>query len=343
MTARPKKIAVIGFGYWGPNLARNFQNADDAILAAIVDQSAARRAAAKKLFPNVPVFDSAEQIFADPDVDAVAIATPICTHTLLAKAALEKGKHVLVEKPLTNKVCEAEELRELAEKRGLVLMVDHTFLYSSAVERMQKMVREGDIGELQYYDSTRTNLGFFQNDVNVLWDLAAHDIAILHFLTTEFPISVNAVGRAHLQAQRENIAYLTLNYASGFIAHFSCSWVSPVKIRQILVGGSKKMMVFNDLEPTEKLRVYDSGFALKDGEQDQQHKLRVDYRIGDIFIPKLALTEPLSGLAANFVSAISGRELPRSGIELAINVVKVLAAAQKSLEENGQNVRIGKL
>jgi predicted dehydrogenase len=334
------KVAIIGFGYWGPNLARNFHHTDGVEVAAIVDQQPERRTEAKKQFPYVPIHESVEAVFRDNTINAVAIATPIGTHYPLAKAALENGKHVLVEKPLTTNLKEAQELCNLAAKQKLVLVVDHTFLYTSAADRMKKMVDAGELGELQYYDSTRTNLGLFQSDVNVLWDLAAHDIAILHFLLDDLPLSVNAVGRAHLKAQKENIAYLTLNYASDFIAHFNCSWVSPVKIRQILVGGDKKMLVYNDLEPTEKLRVYDSGFSLNETGKDQENRRRVDYRIGDIHIPKLPMKEALAGLALDFKKAVDGFGKPRSGIEIGINVVKVLVAAQKSIESNGREVRI---
>ena len=269
------------------------------------------------------------------DIDAVVIATPVSTHFDLAQTALLKGKHVLLEKPMTASVEEAEILIDLAEKRGLLLMVDHTFLYTGAVAKMKQLNDSGELGNIKYLDSTRINLGLFQSDINVLWDLAPHDISILNYIIDEKPYSVNATGITHTGNEIENIAYLTINYKSGFIAHFSCSWTSPVKLRTMLIGGDRKMILYNDLEPTEKVKIYDSGY---NHSRSDQKKILVDYRTGDIFVPKLNTNEALLEMANDFITCILEQKVPKSSSKIGLDVVKILEASNRSIRQHGCEV-----
>jgi predicted dehydrogenase len=252
-------IAVVGFGYWGPNLVRNFNQLAESRVTWVCDMDENKRKRAEKLYPTLKTTGNYLDVLRDDAVDAVIIATPVKFHYDLAKQAIESGKHVLLEKPMCASVTEAKSLIDLAEKKGVILMVDHTFLYTPSVSAIKQFVSEGRLGNLRYVDSTRINLGLFQTDVNVLWDLAPHDISICRYLLNERPIGVQAVGVSHTDNNLENIAYLTLFYPDNKIAHFNCSWISPVKIRQMLIGGDEKMIVFNDLENTEKIRIYDKG------------------------------------------------------------------------------------
>lgn len=332
------KIGIIGFGYWGPNLVRNFANINGVILKAVADSRKERESDLKRLSPLSNFTEHADDILLDPEIDAVVIATPVFTHYELALKALKNNKHVLVEKPMTSDSKQSAELIELSKKAGKVLMVDHTYLYTSAVQKMKELIKDGDIGNVKYFDSTRINLGLFQPDVNVLWDLAAHDISILNYLVNEKPYSVQATGVSHTNNGIENIAYLNINYKSGFNAHFNCSWTSPVKIRMLLVGGDKKMIVFNDLEPTEKIKIYDIGYAHKTDEE--RKKILVDYRTGDIHIPKLENKEALSLMAADFVAAVKNGITPLSDCNVGMNVIRILEASQKSIKNKGQEVVI---
>lgn len=329
-------IAVIGFGYWGPNLVRNFNALDNAKVVLVADLRQERLSVVSKNYPDVQITTNIDDVFKNTAVDAVVIATPVFTHFELAKKALESGKHVLLEKPMTSSSAEAEQLINLAEQKGLTLMVDHTFLYTSAVQTIKKYVEDGTIGNIQYFDSNRINLGLFQPDVNVLWDLAPHDISILNHILSENPYSVQATGISHTKNGIENIAYMTVNYQSDVIAHFHCSWSSPVKIRHTLIGGDKKMIVYNDLEPTEKVRVYDTGYVINSIED--VNRIKVDYRIGDIFIPKLPNTEALYGVASDFVNSFVNKSIPLANANLGYQVVKVLEASQKSIKNNGKEI-----
>jgi predicted dehydrogenase len=331
-------IAIIGYGYWGPNLVRNFAGARDCRVHTVVDFRSDRLEIVKRNHLTVNTSNHTEDVFNNNDIDAVVIATPVFTHYELAKKALEKGKHVLLEKPMTGSVEEAEQLIELAKKYNKVLMVDHTFLYTGAVQKMKSMIDSGEIGNVKYFDSTRINLGLFQPDINVLWDLAPHDISILNYLVDKKPYSVQATGISHTHNGIENIAYLTVNYNNDFIAHFNCSWTSPVKIRLMLIGGDKKMMVYNDLEPTEKIRVYDTGYEHKTDEE--KNRILVDYRAGDVFIPKVESKEALGGMAADFVSAIINNTTPVSNYQSGLEVIKILEASQKSIKNKGREVII---
>ncbi|MBK8674024.1 MAG: Gfo/Idh/MocA family oxidoreductase [Bacteroidetes bacterium] len=331
-------IAIIGYGYWGPNLVRNFSTASNCSVLMVVDFRLERLTELKKQYPSLITSTNLDDLFNNRAIDAVVIATPVFTHFDLAKRALESDKHVLIEKPMTNSVEQANVLIDLSIKKNKVLMVDHTFLYTNGVQRMKKMIDAGEIGKLKYFDSTRINLGLFQPDVNVLWDLAPHDLSILNYLKSEKPFSVQATGISHTNNGIENIAFLTINYQSDFIAHFNCSWTSPVKIRMMLIGGDKKMIVFNDLEPSEKIKIYDTGYQHTTDED--KNKILVDYRSGDIFIPKIENKEALSNMAADFISAITNNTTPISNFQSGLDVVRILEAAQKSIKNKGKEVII---
>lgn len=331
-------LGVIGYGYWGPNIVRNFFTAADCTVKAVADGRPDRLAVLAKIFPTINGVKTAEEIIGDNEIDAIVIATPVFTHFALAKKALENGKHVLIEKPMTSTVAQAEELIELAAKKGLTLMADHTFLYTGAVQKMKELIDTDIVGTPRYFDSSRINLGLFQPDVNVLWDLAPHDISILTYLITEAPLSINATGISHTRNNIENIAYMTVNYNSDFIAHFNCSWTSPVKVRQTLIGGDKKMIVYNDLEPSEKVRVYDTSYNHKT--DDEKTTIMVDYRTGDVYIPKISLSEALAGVANDFIESIIQNKDPLSNAHLGMQVVKILEASQESIKNNGKEVKI---
>ena len=329
-------IGIIGYGYWGPNLVRNFFAAQDCCVKSVADARPERLQLLEKTFPSIRGVKRAEDIIHDPEIDAVVIATPVSTHFPLAKKALLEGKHVLIEKPMASSVQDADTLINLAEQKGLLLMVDHTFLYTGAVEKMKQLVVNQELGNIKYLDSTRINLGLFQPDINVLWDLAPHDISILNYIMNEQPYSVNATGITHTNNKIENIAYLTVNYQSGFIAHFNCSWTSPVKVRMMLLGGDKKMILYNDLEPTEKIKVYDTGYYHKTDEDKK--RILVDYRTGDIHVPKISTTEALLGMANDFVACIREGRKPKSSSQIGLDVVKILEASNKSIKRNGREV-----
>ncbi len=331
-------IGVIGYGYWGPNIVRNFFSAANCTVKAVADGRPERLAVLAKVFPSINGVKTADEVINDKEIDAVVVATPVFTHFSLAKKALENGKHVLIEKPMTSTVAEAEELIELAAQKGLTLMADHTFLYTGAVQKMKELVDSGMVGTPRYFDSSRINLGLFQPDVNVLWDLAPHDISILTYLITEAPVSVNATGISHTHNNIENIAYMTVNYNSDFIAHFNCSWTSPVKVRQTLIGGDKKMIVFNDLEPSEKIRVYDTGY--NHTTHVDRTTIMVDYRTGDVYIPKIQLSEALAGVANDFIQSIIQKKKPLANADLGMQVVKILEASQQSIKNQGKEVKI---
>jgi len=332
------RIAIVGFGYWGPNLVRNFSALDDCQVTTIVDLNEARLKAAKKSYPQIVMTTSVDTVIRDPQIDGIVIATPVSSHYPLAKAALLNQKHVLIEKPLTDSKDKALELIELADRQQKCLMVDHTFLYTGAVQKMKAIIAQGDLGEIQYFDSIRINLGVFQSDINVIWDLAAHDVAILEYLVPEPVYSVVATGISHTVNQVANIAYLTLYYPSNKIAHFTVSWTSPVKIRKILIGGAKKMLMYDDLEPTEKVRIYDTGYQINSDET--KNTILVDYRIGDVMIPKVGTTEALRGVAEDFLKAIGQGRQPISNAQTGLSVVSILEAADNSLKNRGKEVII---
>ncbi|PRY06779.1 putative dehydrogenase [Pontibacter ummariensis] len=329
-------VGIIGYGYWGPNLVRNFYAAKDCCVRTVADARPERLQQLEKVFPSIEGVRDANDVIYNKNIDAVVIATPVSTHFTLARMALAEGKHVLLEKPMTSSVVEAEILINLAEQKGVLLMVDHTFLYTGAVQKMRQLVDSQELGNIKYLDSTRINLGLFQSDINVLWDLAPHDISILNYVVDERPYSVNATGITHTNNSIENIAYLTVNYASGFIAHFNCSWTSPVKVRMMLIGGDQKMILYNDLEPTEKIKVYDTGYSYSNDEE--KNRVLVDYRTGDIHVPKIATTEALLGMANDFVSCIQDKKQPKSSCHLGLDVVRILEASNKSIKSCGREI-----
>lgn len=326
-------IGIIGYGYWGPNLLRNFNALDICNVVAVADGRKNRLDLAKRFYPGVRCHSSADDVIDAADIDAVVVATPVYSHFDLCYKALSAGKHVLVEKPMTSRVSEALELINISGKKNLVLMVDHTFLYTGAVKKIKQYIEDSTIGKPTYYDSTRINLGLFQPDVNVLWDLAPHDISILSHLINEVPVSVNATGISHTGNGIENVAFMTVNYQSDFIAHLNCSWSSPVKIRRTLIGGSEKMLLYDDIEPTEKLRVYDSGHDFINDEE--KNRILVDYRYGDVHIPKIETTEALYGVASDFVDAVIHQKTPLADDKLGLKVVQILEAAQQSIKNRG--------
>lgn len=332
------KIGIIGYGYWGPNLVRNFSAHPGCEVTWVSDVRQPRLDLLGKNFPAVKTTTDYKTIINDTETDAVVIATPVFLHHPIAMEALKQGKHVLIEKPMATSEAEAQELVNYGKQKNLVVMVDHTFLYTGAVGKIKSIIEAGDIGQLKYFDSERINLGLFQADINVVWDLAPHDISILTYLVGEKPLSVQATGVCHTNNGLENMAYITVNYQSDFIAHFSCSWTSPVKIRKILIGGDKRMIMYNDVEPTEKVRIYDTGYSHKSDED--KHRILVDYRIGDIYLPKVEQKEALAGVANDFISAIKDGTTPTADAENGLLVVKILEAANKSIKQRGTEIKL---
>ena len=330
------KIGLIGYGYWGPNLARNFNQNSDLDLSYICDFSADRLKTASALYKQTKFVNDPEVLFKDTTLDAIAVATPVSTHFELAKRALESGKDVWLEKPMTEKVEQAEELIELAEKNKRVLHVDHTFVYTGAVRKIKELIDKGELGDLIYYDSTRVNLGLFQQDVDVIWDLAPHDISIMDYLIGERPQAVVATGSGHFDRGLEDIAYLTFYYPRNIIAHINVNWLSPVKVRTTLIGGQKMMLVWNDLEPDEKIKIYDKGVQVRT--KEGKYNLLVNYRSGDMWSPKIEQTEALKVMAEAFVGYIeNGGTVVNDGIA-GLNVVKMLTASNQSLSNKNQTV-----
>ncbi|MEO5378868.1 MAG: Gfo/Idh/MocA family oxidoreductase [Magnetococcus sp. DMHC-6] len=302
-------IACIGYGYWGPNLVRNFARQMDCQVYVVCDSKPENQIRIHRDWPMVKVVADAMEAIHDPRIDAVLLATPVATHHPLAMAALRAGKHVFVEKPLAGSVAEAEELVAFAASQQRILMVDHTFVYTPAVQKIHELIRTGTMGELYYYDSTRVNLGLFQTDVNVIWDLAVHDFAILKILVPEQPVRILANGVSHFPDTPQGMAQICVEYASTFRAFINVSWMSPVKVRSTLVGGNRRMLLFNDLEPSEKIRIFDTGIKQILGTQESD-RFRMDYRMGDIHIPHLPVTEALMNVATVFLDAILHNTTP---------------------------------
>ncbi|HKO61627.1 MAG TPA: Gfo/Idh/MocA family oxidoreductase [Pyrinomonadaceae bacterium] len=342
LSERMTTVGVIGCGYWGPNLLRNFAENEAAQLVWICDTDESRVAAMGRRYPAARTTTDYRILFADSELDAVAIVTPVATHYQIAKEALLAGKHVLVEKPLTATVGEAEALIELAERKQLTLMVDHTFVYTGAVRKMKEILNSGEFGELLYFDSVRINLGLFQRDINVLWDLAPHDLSIMDYLIDRQPIGVSALGSCHIEPGIENIAYLVMKFADDFIAHFHFNWLAPVKIRRTLIAGARKMILYDDIEPTEKVRVYDKGVtANRVGDREADYQTLVSYRTGDVWAPKIDSTEALRHVVAEFLDSIRSHRKPLTDGEAGLRVVRILEAAQESIKEGGNFKLLG--
>jgi predicted dehydrogenase len=340
--ASPSKtvgVAIIGYGYWGPNLLRNFAKTEGAEVIGISDLDPAKLATAKRLFPGIVDTTDFRALLKDKRVDAVAVATPVHTHYDIALAALRAGKHVLVEKPFTQCAEQAEHLIEEAERRNRVLMVDHTFVYTPAVRKIRNLVHDRTVGDIYYYYSTRASLGLFQKDVNVIWDLAVHDISIIQYLMEQAPVAVSATGVSHLAGSPENMAHIALFFPDRCIAHINVNWLSPIKIRQILIGGSSKMLIYDDLEPTEKIKVYDKGVTVSRAEEEV-HQLRIGYRAGDMWAPHLPAKEALETEAEHFVACVRKQETPISGGASGLQVVRILEAACKSIAAHGAPISL---
>ncbi len=333
------QIGVIGYGYWGPNLARNFSETPGARVRFIADPNGDRLSSVEARYPGARTSRDYRDVLADPAVDAVAIATPVSTHFELGMAALNAGKHVLLEKPLASTSDEALRLIDLADRRGLVLMVDHTFVYTSAVAKIRELMRAGELGDIYYYDSVRINLGLFQHDVNVLWDLAVHDLSIMDFVLGVAPVAVSATGLSHVPGKPANIAYMTMFFEGNLIAHVHANWLAPVKIRRTLLGGSRRMIMFDDLETSEKVKVYDRGISLNPSPENV-YQMLVGYRAGDMWAPQLALTEALRTEARHFVECIEQAVKPVTDGHAGLRVVGLLEAATRSMAEMGRLVPI---
>lgn len=331
-------IGVIGYGYWGPNLVRNFAEASGAQVTMVADSNPKRLELVKKRYPALETVSVPYELINSSNVDAVVIATPVVSHFDLAMKALQAGKHVLVEKPMASSAEQAQQLIDEAAKRHLVLMVDHTFVYTGAVRKIAELVHSGEIGDVLYYDSTRVNLGLFQHDVNVIWDLAVHDLSIIEYVVNKEPRAVSATGISHVNGQPENIAYLTIYYDDNVIAHVNVNWLAPVKLRQTFIGGSKKMIVYDALEPIETVKIYDKGIDLTNTEDI--YKTLISYRTGDMYSPKLDGTEALMREANHFIDCITSGKRPETDGAAGLRVVKILEAATQSMRQRGGVVEL---
>lgn len=337
------RVGLVGYGYWGPNLARNFVAQPDCELLAICEKIPHQAEIAKKNYPCATITESYDDLLNNEAIDAILIATPVSSHFELAKEALMAGKDVLVEKPLTQTVEESKALIRLAEKNNRILAVDHTFLFTGAVQKIKELIDSGELGHVMYIDSVRINLGLFQHDINVIYDLAPHDLSIVTYLVDENPISVQAMGISHAGNDIENVAYLHLEFPGDLIAHFHFNWLSPVKIRRTLIGGTKQMIVYDDMEPSEKVKVYDKGIVIKERDVNSIYKIIVDYRTGDMVAPKLAHREALHAEAQHFLSCVKNRTKPIADGMAGLRVVRILEAAQISIGNKSKRVMMEKL
>lgn len=331
------RFGVVGYGYWGPNVVRNLLGMSQVEVGAVCDKSSVSRKRVHKSHPQVYVTSDASEVMTSPEIDAVAIITPVWTHFELAKAALENGKHVFVEKPFTSNVQQAEQLINLAEQKNLKIMVDHTFLFTGAVKKIKELVQQGSLGKLYYYDSTRVNLGLFQHDINVVWDLAPHDLSILDYVLESSPEALVATGEKHLNGL-EDIAFITLYFPDSVIAHVNVNWLSPVKVRTTLIGGEKKMLVWNDLEADDKIKVYDKGVDMNT--REGVYELLVSYRSGDMWSPHLEQSEALRHELSYFIKCISDGTNPINNGAAGMRIVRMLEASTRSLRKRGALVHL---
>jgi len=326
------KFGVVGYGYWGPNVVRNLEQLEEVEVLAVCDRSPTSRRQVQKTYPHIHVTNDTNDLMSSRDIEAIAVVTPVWTHYELAKAALENGKHVFVEKPFTSSRSQAEELIELAVRKNLKCMVDHTFLFTGAVRKIKQVLQDGTLGKLYYYDSTRVNLGLFQHDINVVWDLAPHDLSIMDHLIQQSPEAIVATGQTHLNAH-EDVAFITLYFPDKVIAHINVNWLSPVKVRTTLIGCEKKMLVWNDLEADEKIKIYDKGVNVTS--QEGLYDLLVNYRSGDMWAPQLEQVEALRAELVYFVRCITNDEVPFNDGVAGLRVVSMLEAATESLGQRG--------
>jgi predicted dehydrogenase len=334
------KLGVIGYGYWGPNLVRNFMEAPGSTVVAVCDLRSERLEQLKVRYPSIEICSDPAQLFADTNIDAIAIATPVSTHFDLSMAALQAGKHVLVEKPLASNSEQAMRLIEEAATRKRVLMVDHTFVYTGAVRKIRDLITENQLGEIYYYDAVRVNLGLFQHDVNVIWDLAIHDLSIMDYVLPSRAVAVSATGISNIPGQPENVAYITLFFGTPQIAHVHVNWLTPVKVRHTLIGGSDKMILYDDLEPSEKVKVYDKGVKVSQGPEDV-YEMLVSYRSGDMWAPRLDTTEALYTEAVHFIDCVENNKQPETDGQAGLRLVRIVEAAERSLRARGELVEIG--
>ena len=326
------RFGVIGYGYWGPNVVRNLDQLEQVDVLGVCDLSTAARERAQKSFPHVEVTSDPVALLSSTEIDAIAVVTPVWTHYELAKAALENGKHVFVEKPFTSNSAQAEELITLAEKKNLKIMVDHTFLFTGAVRKIRQLLDENALGKLYYYDSTRVNLGLFQHDVNVIWDLAPHDLSIMDHVIQQRPEAIVATGQSHLNGH-EDVAFITLYFPDKVIAHINVNWLSPVKVRTTLIGGESKMLVWNDQSADEQVKVYDRGVSVSS--REGVYKLLVNYRSGDMWAPRLERAEALTHELTYFVECITKDQTPMNDGRAGLRVVKMLEASTESIHKKG--------
>jgi predicted dehydrogenase len=331
------KIGVIGYGYWGPNLVRNFLELPSATVAAVSDLDTRKLELVQRRYPTVRTTTDFQELLRDPELDAIAVATPVNTHFALGMAVLKAGKHLWLEKPMAETSLQARKLLDEADRRKRVLIVDHTFVYTGAVRKMAEVIGAGELGRIYYYDSIRVNLGLFQRDVSVISDLAVHDFSILDFLLHEHPTAVSASGINHFPGTPENLAYITLFYDSGTIAHANVSWLAPVKVRQILIGGSRRMITYDDLEPSEKVKIYDKGVSFTD-DPKKILEMRVGYRTGDMWAPRIETTEALRVEGEHFVECIEHNKVPQTDGRLGLRVVELIEAATSSMRGRGETV-----
>jgi len=326
------RVGIIGYGYWGPNLLRNFAAHPDCTVVALAERREDARERVARAMPGLRAVADAGELVGMSDIDAVVIATPVATHFALARAALLSGKHVLVEKPMCATVEEGEELVALAARLGLTLMVDHTFLFTGAVQTIAQTVRSGRLGKICYFDSMRVNLGLFQTDVNCLWDLAPHDLSIIDYLMDDQVVGIDVTGYCHVNAGLPDMVYMTLHYARDAVAHFNLSWMSPMKVRRFAIGGTKQMLIWDDLDQDQKIRIYDSGIEFRP--EEQKDTIVPDYRVGDIYSPRVSRTEALGGVVGHFIGVIRGQEKPIMDGGCGLKVVRVLEEAQRLLDRN---------
>jgi predicted dehydrogenase len=339
-TSSNVRVGVIGYGYWGPNIVRNFQGLDGCDLVAVCDKNPAALRRAERNYPGVHLTTDFAEVLTSPDIDAIAVITPVWTHFDLAKSALENGKHVFVEKPFTSNSAQAEQLIDLADRKNLKVMVDHTFLFSGAVRKIREIIERGTLGPLYYFDSTRVNLGLFQHDVSVIWDLAPHDLSIMNHVIAETPEAVVATGGKHLNGHAD-MAFITVYFPHDIVAHINVNWLSPVKVRTTLIGGKDKMLVWNDLEADEKIKIYDKGVEMTSGQNPQGvYDLLVSYRSGDVWAPRVEQTEALKVELGYFVDCIVNDKTPINDGVAGLNVVRLLEAADYSLQEKGRLVSL---
>jgi predicted dehydrogenase len=333
------RIGVIGYGYWGPNLVRNFTEISEAAVTAVADLDASKLETLRRRHPTVTFTTNFQDLLRDPQIDAIAVATPVSSHFELGMAVLRAGKHLWLEKPMAETSLQASKLLDEADRRKRVLLVDHTFVYTGAIRKVAQIIHAGDLGRIYYYDSIRVNLGLFQRDVSVISDLAVHDFSLLDFLFREHPMAVSASGINHFPGTPENLAYITLFYDSGMIAHANVSWLAPVKVRQILIGGSRKMITYDDLEPSEKVKIYDKGVSFTDDPQ-KILEMRVGYRTGDMWAPKLDMTEALALEGKHFIECIEHNKVPQTDGRLGLRVVELIEAATSSMRGRGETVYV---